>query len=73
MIPKGSCENVINAVHGLRKSQEIHDVKAFGLIDGDNREPEEVDKLAESGVFALEVYSVESLYYYSCLVLIVFH
>ena len=52
MIPKGNCENVINAVLSLRQSQEFHDVEAFGLIDRDNRE-EEVDKLAKSGIFAL--------------------
>ena len=64
VIPKGNCEDVIKAVLGLRKSQEFHDVEVFGLIDGDNRE-EEVDNLAESGIFALEAYSVEALYYYS--------
>lgn len=72
VIPKGSCENVINAVRGLRKSQEFHDVEAFGLIDGDNRE-KEVDKLAENNIFALEVYSVEALYYYSEVIAAVAH
>ena len=65
VIPKENCENVIDAVHGLRKSQEMHDVEAFGLIDGDNRRKEQIDSLAESGIFALEAYSVEALYYYS--------
>ena len=73
VIPKGNCENVINAVLGLRKSQEFHDVEAFGLIDGDNRKPEEIDKLAENGIFALEVYSVEALYYYSEVIEVVAH
>ena len=72
VIPKGNCENVINAVLSLRKSQEFHDVEAFGLIDGDNRE-EEVDKLAESNIFALEVYSVEALYYYSEVIAAIAH
>ena len=72
VIPKGNCENVINAVLSLRKSQEFHDVEAFGLIDRDNRE-EEVDKLAESGIFALEAYSVEALYYYSEVIAAVAH
>ena len=71
--PKENCENVINAVLSLRKSQEFHDVEAFGLIDGDNREKEEVDKLAESGIFALEVFSVEALYYYSEVIAAVAH
>ena len=73
VIPKGNCENVINAVLGLCKSQETHYVEAFGLIDGDNRKKKEVDKLAESGIFALEAYSVESLYYYSEVITAVAH
>ena len=72
VIPKGNCENVINTVLSLRKSQKFHEVEAFGLIDGDNRE-EEVDKLAESGIFALEAYSVEAFYYYSEVITAVAH
>ena len=65
MIPKGSCEDVQKAVLGLRGSLDIHDVEAFGLIDEDGRSDKDVEKLAESGIFALEVYSAESLYYCS--------
>ena len=72
VIPKGSCENVQKAVLGLRESQEIHDVEAFGLVDGDNR-GKEVKKLAESGIFALEVFSVESLYYRSEIIAAIAH
>ena len=73
VIPKGNCEDIIDAVLGLHKSQEFHDVESFGLIDGDNREKEEIDKLAESSIFALEVFSVESLYYYSEVIAAVAH
>ena len=72
VIPKGSCENVQKAVLGLRESQEIHDVEAFGLIDGDNR-GKEVEKLAESSIFALKVFSVEALYYCSEVIAAVAH
>ena len=65
VIPKGSCEEVQKAVLGLRGSSDIHDVEAFGLIDRDNRKDEDVKRLEEKGVFALEVYSVEALYYCS--------
>ena len=65
VIPKGSCEEVQKAVIGLRDSQDNHHVEAFGLIDRDNMPPENVKKLREKGVFALEVYAVESLYYCS--------
>ena len=65
VIPKGSCSEVIKAVNGLRSSQEHHHVEAFGLIDRDDRQPDETEKLAEGGIFALDVCSVESLYYCS--------
>ena len=66
VVPKGSCVDVHRAVSGLRGSQELHHVKAFGLIDRDDRDEEEVKQLADGdGVFALDVYSVESFYYCS--------
>lgn len=65
VVPKGTCNEVIRAVNGLRSSQEHHNVEAFGLIDRDDREPDETEKLAEGGIFALDVCSVESLYYCS--------
>lgn len=65
VVPKGSCEKVQEAVLGLRESCDNHRVKAFGLIDRDNRSDEDVERLAKKGVFALDVCSVESLYYCS--------
>ena len=61
IIPVGSRKNVINAVDGLRNSETHHDVKAFGLVDGDGRS--DADALAQRGIYALPCYSVESLYY----------
>ena len=63
VVPKGSCEKVQKAVLGLRGSQGIHYVEAFGLIDRDNRNDEEIEELAKNGIFALNVYAVEALYY----------
>ena len=65
VIPKGSCIDVEKAVKGVRGSQDLHHVEAFGLIDRDNRDEEKVKQLAEGGVFALDVYSIESLYFCS--------
>ena len=65
VIPKGSCKEVIRAVNGLRSSREHHHVEAFGLIDRDDRQPEEIERLAERNIFALDGCSVESLYYCS--------
>lgn len=65
VIPKGSCEEVIRAVNGLRSTREYHHAEVIGLVDRDNRGPEDTERLAEDGVFALDVCSVESLYYCS--------
>ena len=65
VISKGSCGEVQRAVNGLRDAEDIHHARAFGLIDEDGRSQEEIDELAISGIFALSVYSVESLYYCS--------
>ena len=73
VVPKGSYKEVQKAVLGLRESQEIHDVEAFGLIDRDNRSCEDVKELAQKGIFALEVYSVEALYYCSDAIAAVAH
>ena len=61
------------AVLGLRESQEIHDLEAFGLIDRDDRRGENVEELADNGIFALKVYSVEALYYCSDAIVAVAH
>ncbi|MCY4522292.1 MAG: AAA family ATPase [Caldilineaceae bacterium] len=65
VIPKGSCEDVIRAVKGLRSTYGHHHVEVFGLIDKDDRTKDEVCELSQSNIFALEVHSVESLYYCS--------
>ena len=59
----GTSTDVQRAVEGMRGSQDLHHVEAYGLIDSDGRSPETVNALSERGVFALDVYSVESLYY----------
>lgn len=63
VVSQGSCADVLKAVKGLRETTNLHHVEAFGLIDRDNRGEDEVKQLLDSGVFALEVYSVEALYY----------
>ena len=64
VIPKTSCQDVIRAVEGIRGSQDLHWVNAYGLVDADDRTPEQIVKLADKGVIAINAYSVESLYYH---------
>ena len=61
--PHGNCTEVERAVTGITNSHDLHWVAAFGLIDRDDREPAEIEALRARGVYALECYSVESLYY----------
>ena len=63
IVPKGSFSEVHKAVAGLRQSQGHHHVEAFGLIDRDNLSENDVKRLAKGFVFALNVYSVEALFY----------
>ena len=63
VIPKSSCNDVITSVKGLRSASEHHHVEAFGLIDKDFRSPAQIANLSNEGIFALDAYSVESLYY----------
>lgn len=63
IVPLGSCKEVIKSVRGLREVRELHWIHPVGLIDRDSREQAEVNKLAESGIFALDSISVESIFY----------
>ena len=63
VVPQESCRSVQQAVKGIRETYSQHDLEAFGLIDADGRPEEQIKVLAESGVFALSVYSAEALYY----------
>ena len=65
IVSKGSHRDVQKAVSGLSGLYDHHHVEAFGLIDGDGRTEDEIKELEEIGVFALDVYSAEALYYCS--------
>ena len=64
IIPKSSCRDVEHSVVGVRSSQHLHWVHAFGIVDGDARLPEEIESLREQGIYALRFYSAESIYYH---------
>ena len=65
VIPRGNCIDVERSVAGLRNAEELHHLRAYGLIDRDTRTEDQVNELQERGLFALDVYSVEALYYCS--------
>jgi ABC-type cobalamin/Fe3+-siderophores transport system ATPase subunit len=71
--PSGNSTSVERAVTGIRGSADVHWVTAFGLIDRDDRDAAAVEELRIRGIYALECYSVESLYYCEAIVQRVAH
>jgi ABC-type cobalamin/Fe3+-siderophores transport system ATPase subunit len=61
--PLGDCSQIERAIEGILKTKEFHWLKAYGLIDADDRTTEEIQNLKEKGIISLPCYSVESLYY----------
>lgn len=64
VIPQGSCTQVEKAVDGIKSTENIHWVDAYGLIDSDDRTAEQIQNLLGKGVAAVPFYSVEALYYH---------
>ncbi len=64
VIPRGTRKSVEDAVKSIRASSALHRVKAYGLVDSDGRNTaEDVSELREEGIYPIEVYSVESIYF----------
>lgn len=63
VIPQGNCSQVEKAVEGIKGTQTLHWINAYGLIDADDRTSEQIQELNQRGIISLECYSVESLYY----------
>ena len=51
-------------MRGLRAAADVHWVAAWGIVDNDQRTPEDVQRLRDAGVWALTHYSIEALYYH---------
>lgn len=64
VVPKDGCRDVEHAVRGLREAGDIHWVSAWGIVDNDQRNAEDMARLKDAGVWALSHYSVESFYYH---------
>lgn len=64
VISKTNCRDVIDAVSSIRMTNDLHWLKAFGIIDCDNRNQQEIEKLRSKHIYPLPVHSVESIYYH---------
>ncbi|CRI63647.1 conserved hypothetical protein [Thiocapsa sp. KS1] len=62
VIPRGSCDQVIQSVKALRGSPQLHHLQVFGLIDRDRRPQLEISFLERDGIFTLAVAEVENLF-----------
>jgi hypothetical protein len=62
IIPRGSCTKVIDAAKAIRENTEIHHVNAFGIIDSDYRDADEVTALEAHGIHTISVAEVENLF-----------
>lgn len=63
VIARGSSRDVEHAVAGVRGARDLHWLHAFGIVDNDGRSQGEIDQLKARGVYAVSVFSVESVYY----------
>ena len=63
VIPKGSRKNVEDAVGSIRASEQLHWIRAYGIVDSDGQEKDQVEQFFETGVYPIDPYSVESIYY----------
>ncbi|WP_009630381.1 AAA family ATPase [Synechocystis sp. PCC 7509] len=64
IVAKSSCRDVEHAVSSLRESGDLHWLHAFGVVDNDRRMENDINRLKEKGIYALSVFSVESIYYH---------
>jgi len=62
VFPRGSCDQVIQAVRALRANSQLHHLQVYGLIDRDRRTPSEIAALQTDNIYTLEVAEVENLF-----------
>ncbi|WP_314336467.1 DUF4435 domain-containing protein [Capnocytophaga leadbetteri] len=58
----GSCAKVIAIVKSFNEQSSFHNIKAYGLIDRDRRNEEEIEKLNSKDIWVLNVAEVENLF-----------
>lgn len=64
VIPQGNCGQVERAVDGIKGTDNIHWINAYGLVDTDDRTNDQIQGLLNKGIVAVPFYSVEALYYH---------
>lgn len=62
VVPSGGCEQVINNVKAYNRTQSLHAIKAWGIIDRDFKTEKQLSALKEKGIYSLKVAEVENLF-----------
>jgi ABC-type cobalamin/Fe3+-siderophores transport system ATPase subunit len=62
VMPRGSCNKVIESTRAINNNPNIHHLTASGIIDADYRPEEEIQALAAHRVFTISVAEVENLF-----------
>ena len=68
VVPKGSCAEVEQAVAGSRAAEALHWLRAYGVVDGDGLDADQIAARRERGVYALPFYSAEAVYYHPAVI-----
>lgn len=62
VMPRGSCQRVIDEVRALRSNAQFHHLEIYGVIDRDRRGDQEIAALERDNIFVLNVAEVENLF-----------
>lgn len=62
VVPCGSCTKVIEYTKAMNSNNQLHHLKAVGLIDRDYRTQNEINSLKENNIYVLEIAEVENLF-----------
>lgn len=62
VVPRNGCQTVIESVRALRSNAAFHHLSVYGVIDRDFRSDTEIQQLAESGVFTIDVAEIENIF-----------
>lgn len=63
IVPCGSCDQVIRYVNAANQLQQFHHISPLGIVDADNRSPDEIDKLMSKKIFTLKAAEIENLFW----------
>ena len=61
IIPRGSCEEVIHAVVTMRANSQLTRATCSGIVDGDDYDNSDIERLADMGIAVLPVSEIENL------------